>query len=80
MDIYNNSKSCLSNEIVYVNVLMYFIIIVARAFLDQDSYTVSEKVGVVEGCVVLDGFIEREVVINLFTVDGTARGNREYLV
>ena len=53
------------------------VIIVVRGFLDQDSYTVREEVGVVEVCVVLDGFIEREVVISLFTVDGTAIGNRK---
>ena len=44
------------------------------AFLDQDKYTVSEAVGTLEGCAVLEGFIDREVTINLSTVDGTAIG------
>ena len=34
----------------------------------------SEVVGTLEGCVVLEGFIDREVTINLSTVDGTAIG------
>ena len=54
---------------------MYFIIIiVVTAFLDEDGYTVSEVVGALEVCVVLDGFIDREVTINLSTVDETAIG------
>ena len=44
------------------------------AFLDEDGYTVSEVVGTLEVCVVLDGFIDREVTVNLSTVDGTAIG------
>ena len=44
------------------------------AFLDEDKYTVSEVVGALEVCVVLDGFIDREVTVNIFTVDGTAIG------
>ena len=34
----------------------------------------SEAVGILEGCVVLDGFIDREVTVNLYTVDRTAIG------
>ena len=34
----------------------------------------SEAVGILEGCVVLDGFIDREVTVNLSSVDGTAIG------
>ena len=34
----------------------------------------SEVVGTLEVCVVLDGFIDREVTVNLFTIDGTAIG------
>ena len=54
---------------------MYFIIIiVVTAFLDEDGYTVSETDGALEVCVVLDGFIDREVTVNLSTVDETAIG------
>ena len=54
---------------------MYFIIItVVTAFLDEDGYTVSEADGALEVCVILDGFIDREVTIILSTVDGTAIG------
>ena len=44
------------------------------AFLDKDEYTVSEVEGTIEVCVILDGFIDREVTVNLSTVDGTAIG------
>ena len=44
------------------------------AFLDKYEYTVSEVVGTLEVCVILDGFINREVIVNLSTVDGTAIG------
>ena len=54
---------------------MYFIIIiVVTAFLDEDGYTVSEADGALEVCVILNGFIDREVTINLSTVDETAIG------
>ena len=33
-----------------------------------------EIVGTLEKCVVLEGFIDREVTVNFFTVDGTAIG------
>jgi len=42
--------------------------------LDEASYNVSEEDGFVSGCVVLKGFIERNVVVNLFTEDDTATG------
>ena len=34
----------------------------------------SEIIGTLEVCVVLDGFIDREVTVNLSTVNGTAIG------
>ena len=34
----------------------------------------SEVFGTLEICVVLEGFIDREVTVNFFTVDGTAIG------
>ena len=34
----------------------------------------SEVVGTLEVCIVLDGFIDREVTVNLSTIDGTAIG------
>ena len=33
-----------------------------------------EIAGTLEKCVVLQGFIDREVTVNFFTVDGTAIG------
>ena len=51
-----------------------FIFIVVTAFFDQDEYTVCEVAGALEKCVVLQGFIDREVTVNFFTVDGTAIG------
>ena len=51
-----------------------YIFIVVTAFLDEDGYTASEIVGNLEVCVVLDGFIDREITVNLSTVDGTAIG------
>ena len=33
-----------------------------------------EVAGTLEKCVVLQGFIDREVTVNFFTVDGTAIG------
>ena len=60
---------------------MYFIIItVVTAFLDEDGYTVSEADGALEVCVILDGFIDREVTIILSTVDGTAIGISSFIL
>ena len=44
------------------------------ASLDKISYAVNEEDGSTEACVVLDGLIQREVVIQLFTLDNTAIG------
>ena len=51
-----------------------YIFVVVTVFLDEDGYTASEIVGYLEICVVLDGFIDREVTVKLSTVDGTAIG------
>ena len=62
---------------------MYFyhkIFIVVTAFLDEDEYTVSEADGALEVCVVLDGFIDREVTVNLSTVDETAIGISSFIL
>ena len=56
------------------HVFYHKIFIVVTAFLDEDEYTVSEADGALEVCVVLDGFIDREVTVNLSTVDETAIG------
>ena len=54
---------------------MFFVIFIdLTAFLGEDQYTVSEVVGTLEVCIVLDGFIDREVTVNLSTIDGTAIG------
>ena len=39
-----------------------------------------EDSGFVEVCVILEGFIEREVVIPVFTVDKSATGNTKIIV
>ena len=39
----------------------------------------SEAVGILEGCVGLDGFIDRVVAVNFSTVDGTAIGMAIYI-
>ena len=44
------------------------------ASFDKVNDSVSEEEGFIEGCVVLDGLIQREVVIQLSTVDSSATG------
>lgn len=48
-----------------------------QAFLQETNFTVSEdsQAGIPVVCVALQGMIERDVVINLFTEDDTATGN-----
>ena len=58
----------------------HIIFIVVTSFLDEDGYTVSEIVGTLEVCVVLDGFIDREVTVNLSTVDETAIGISSFIL
>ena len=41
---------------------------------DEESYSVNERDGFIEQCVVLDGQIQREVVVYLSTLDGSAKG------
>ena len=62
------------------HVFYHIIFIVVTAFLDEDGYTVSEIVGALEVCVVLDGFIDREVTVNLSTVDETAIGISSFIL
>ena len=42
--------------------------------LSNSSFTVSEDQGWVTVCVVLDGYIDRFVEVEIFTTDGTAKG------
>ena len=49
--------------------------LVVNASLNEVSYIVNEEEGLIEGCVVLDGLIQREVVIQLSTLDSTATGS-----
>ena len=49
--------------------------LVVNASMNELSYIVNEDDGFVEACVVLEGLIQREVVIQLFTLDDTAIGN-----
>ena len=48
--------------------------LVVNASLNEVSNIVNEEEGYIEGCVVLDGLIQREVVIQLSTLDSTATG------
>ena len=52
-----------------------FLYSVVNASLTEVSYIVNEEDGLIEGCVVLDGLIQREVVIQLFSLDNTAIGS-----
>jgi len=47
---------------------------VVQISLDEASYDVAEGDGFISGCMVLEGLIERNVTINLFTEDDTATG------
>ena len=51
---------------------IFFMSLVVNASLNEVSYIVNEEEGFIEGCVVLDGLIQREVVIQLSTLDSTA--------
>ena len=53
--------------------------LVVTASVNELSYIVNEDDGFIEACVVLDGLIQREVVIQLFTLDDTAIGNTLHL-
>ncbi len=45
---------------------------------NEDSFTVTEADGFVETCIVLEGLIERDVVVNVSTLDLTAKGIHSY--
>ena len=66
----------LSSSQIKCKTMYYFKLIsvslVVNASLNEVSYTVNEEEGFGEGCVVLDGLIQRDVVIQLSTVDATA--------
>ena len=68
----------LSSSQIKFKTMYYFKLIsmsiVVNASLNELSYIVNEKDGFIEGCVVLDGFIQREVIIQLSTLDSTATG------
>ena len=49
--------------------------LVVNASVNKLGYIVNEDDGFIAACVVLDGLIQREVVIQLFTLDDTAIGN-----
>lgn len=42
----------------------------------RESYEVAEEDGTVEVCVQLSGTTEKDIVVNIFTEDGTALGKR----
>ena len=48
--------------------------------MDQLNYTVREDDGIIEGCVVLDGMIQRSVEFELSTEDNSAIGNKYILL
>ena len=59
--------------------IILFLVVEAR--LDQLKYTVREDDGIIEGCVVLNGMIQRSVEFELSTEDNTAiRNKSNYLI
>ncbi len=59
----------------YTYLIHISLFLVVEVRLEQLEYSVSEDDGFVEGCVVLDGEIERNVQVELSTEDVTATGN-----
>ena len=57
-----------------INKFFLFFSVVVTASFDRANYSVSEEDEFIEGCVVLDGLIHRDVVIQLSTVDSSATG------
>ena len=47
---------------------------VVMALIEEASYSVNETTQTVEVCVVLEGRIERDVILDLFTEDDSATG------
>ena len=56
----------------YIFLNFFFMSLVVNASLNEVSYIVNEEEGFIEACVVLDGLIQRDVVIQLSTLDSTA--------
>ncbi len=59
----------------YTYLIHISLFLVVEVRLEQLDYSVSEDDGFLEGCVVLDGEIERTVQVELSTEDVTATGN-----
>lgn len=57
-----------------LNFNMSFLPIAARLYLTREYYFAMEASGRASVCVALDGVIKREVVANIFTIDGSAEG------
>ncbi len=62
-------------DMSYTYLIHISLFLVVEVRLEQLEYSVSEDDGFVEGCVVLDGEIERNVQVELSTEDVTATGN-----
>ena len=45
--------------------------------LSETNYTIDEATGFIEVCVVLDGIIERNIKVQLSTLNGSASGNHQ---
>ena len=59
---------------IYDLILTYFFLhLVVNASLSETTYLVNEEEGFIEVCVVLDGLIEREVVLQVMTIEGSAK-------
>ncbi len=55
-------------------IIMLTLFVAILAFIEQPRYTVEEDAGTVEVCVVLEGLLETEVILNFITQDDSATG------
>ena len=54
--------------------MTYTLYLVVNISFEEARYNVNEEDGFIEGCVVLSGLIQREIMVDLFTFDGSAIG------
>ena len=76
MHIHNN-YSCtiaISMSLIFTVSCIFPFYLVVNASLTETTYIVNEKEGFIEVCVVLNRLIQREVVIQVSTTSGSARG------
>ena len=74
------TKTCI-NILIHIfyfeasnNDLYTFSYLVVNISFEEARYNINEEDGFIEGCVVLSGLIQREIMIDLLTFDGSAIG------